>query len=747
MSLDVNTGYNADFNAFVNFASERMATDKKAVARFGVGAAEPLGGSRTIVAADSKDDKVGAFRRKGDQRNLNDAVRTLFKDSIIDMFGGENKIPESVKKAMLLGDYGQGKPLTVRRIMSVKNAIDADGTAKARAEREAVIANHKDAPANTSEAKLAKFGGPFVSSEERFAKGVELFDKMRIAMDGFPQKDRDRIAINLSKAGEGDTKMFDTMYRMVLENVERNHEADLDDGAELFTRANNSTIRLALLEYTGSGFKSVMSLPPEKREVLAHILDRFLEEFKGSIRQGERPVVQDDFVQRLVANINELDRLDKGGRLTAKALVKACYPDERNPGDFDLGNAIYADVKNMDFHLKFQAHLRTHSFYGLDDGEYRVGDVSYTEAMDSAADDVKDILGEEFVPKDTSLDNMVRPDEFIKNVEGLFNKAIAENSKVDVDDIGDAAYKHMHRLAVERRIGREIDQIALAKGLKDVSGANMAYMLLNRYPRLYDAFLEANNPAEAEAALAAIRRQMEEAVDRQIVLVNLERPTADKIVSLVAGRLGITSEEARGMLKFDIELKAKTNQIISAVQNGRLAGCREPGFDPAVVFDEIARNMANAYIAKYDEIDAIEGVSDEVKALWKADISAEKKPSEYDLSKIVSFASKIDVADLAEKLADDKATKDEKIAAIKRLCDRMKEIGFEVFNDWGDIGADERGAICLMALRPAMANTPALKPLLVKEFAQEDNVFKDAMPHLGESGAMVSPLKQLALEP
>ena len=52
-----------------------------------------------------------------------------------------------------------------------------------------------------------------------------------------------------------------------------------------------------------------------------------------------------------------------------------------------------------------------------------------------------------------------------------------------------------------------------------------------------------------------------------------------------------------------------------------------------------------------------------------------------------------------------------------------------------------------MSLRPALANTPALKPLLEKEFAQDGNLFDEAMPQLGEHGTVVAQLKQLALEP
>ena len=61
----------------------------------------------------------------------NDVFRNfaqLFRDSVASMFGGEAKIPESVKKAMILGDYNSGKPLTARRILAVKAAIDKAGT-------------------------------------------------------------------------------------------------------------------------------------------------------------------------------------------------------------------------------------------------------------------------------------------------------------------------------------------------------------------------------------------------------------------------------------------------------------------------------------------------------------------------------------------------------------------------------------------------------------------------------------------
>ena len=130
MPLDIN-GYNASFKAFADFAAQSIEGGKsKAIARAGVAEAGPLAG-RTITAATG--DKVGKIGRSASAKDANNVARGLFKSAIIEMFGGESRIPASVKKAMLLSDYDCGKPLTARRIMAVKKAIDADGTARVKA--------------------------------------------------------------------------------------------------------------------------------------------------------------------------------------------------------------------------------------------------------------------------------------------------------------------------------------------------------------------------------------------------------------------------------------------------------------------------------------------------------------------------------------------------------------------------------------------------------------------------------------
>jgi hypothetical protein len=120
MPLPVN-GYNKTFTAFVQFAENSIRTgDKKAIANV----AETNLGKRKIVA--STTDGVGLagmFRTKFEE-GANDNARKLFLNAVTRMFGGRSKIPESVWSAIKLEDYGHGQPLTARRIIAVKQAID-----------------------------------------------------------------------------------------------------------------------------------------------------------------------------------------------------------------------------------------------------------------------------------------------------------------------------------------------------------------------------------------------------------------------------------------------------------------------------------------------------------------------------------------------------------------------------------------------------------------------------------------------
>ena len=148
MALDVN-GYNATFRMFADFAQKSIdAGQKKAIANIGT---QALNGRNIKVVVASKTDSVGGlFTRTLTEESRNNATRSAFLRAVAGMFGGSKNIPPEVMKALNLDDYGHGQPLTARRIMAVKTAIDASGVAKARSaelKRQAEVAR-EDAKLN-----------------------------------------------------------------------------------------------------------------------------------------------------------------------------------------------------------------------------------------------------------------------------------------------------------------------------------------------------------------------------------------------------------------------------------------------------------------------------------------------------------------------------------------------------------------------------------------------------------------------
>ena len=127
MALEVNNQnlfQNAQFQQFADFAETAVKAGKeKAIARLDVG---ELGGIANRTIKPGSGDWVGiGVGRLSSLKKANNTTRDAFMKAVADMFGGENHIPDSVKVAMKLEDYGKGKPLTARRILAVKAAIDA----------------------------------------------------------------------------------------------------------------------------------------------------------------------------------------------------------------------------------------------------------------------------------------------------------------------------------------------------------------------------------------------------------------------------------------------------------------------------------------------------------------------------------------------------------------------------------------------------------------------------------------------
>ena len=124
--MPVGIHYNEQFAAYAEFATESVAAGKsKSVVRT-ANDADATATDRMKAAPNDGPGGFAALFRSGASKKANDIARDIFRQSVYDIFGGESLVPPSVREAMKLEDYGSGKPLTARRILAVKEAIDQE---------------------------------------------------------------------------------------------------------------------------------------------------------------------------------------------------------------------------------------------------------------------------------------------------------------------------------------------------------------------------------------------------------------------------------------------------------------------------------------------------------------------------------------------------------------------------------------------------------------------------------------------
>ena len=391
MPINAADGYSAQFSQFVRFAEqEAKPTESKSIARL-----DQSGGSlatRTITAG--TDDKAYAFRRSSESKEANNAVRDLFKDAVAEMFGGESRIPESVRKAMEMKDYGCGKPLTARRIMAVKAAVDAYNTAGAvdffakrsndalaarfgytQAEKLKInrVANlYMAACPGISEDlvllevmtpgrkanRLMEYGGRFLADAKSFSQGLKLLDDFatwhadlnsQVKITGHKTS---LTAIN--QHGDLGSKPYG-LERVVFEELASNRSISLSGTPEeVFGMKNNPAMRFFGRDFAAGRTFTFIQMTPEQRALFFRCTDLLLpitESGNAAAKSVGAPTVA-----RLLRHFDELKRLQAKGQLTKETVWATCFQDARpHPPQGNPGVAIVSHMMNLDDQAK--AHV------------------------------------------------------------------------------------------------------------------------------------------------------------------------------------------------------------------------------------------------------------------------------------------------------------------------------------------------------------------------------------------------------
>ena len=138
MAINLNDAlYGAQFRAFQALANDTKLDQDSLVSvdesNRGKGLLNEAGERRKIVVKNDGDEIRSLanpfFSRKKTQRDLNNEVRNLFKETVLKVCGAKtlDDLPKAVQDVMKKGDYDNGgHPLSLRRIRAVTSAILAE---------------------------------------------------------------------------------------------------------------------------------------------------------------------------------------------------------------------------------------------------------------------------------------------------------------------------------------------------------------------------------------------------------------------------------------------------------------------------------------------------------------------------------------------------------------------------------------------------------------------------------------------
>ena len=309
------------------------------------------------------------------------------------MFGGENHIPDSVKAAMKLEDYGKGKPLTARRILAVKAAIDADGTydrllatfGNANSENFAKnkgwsaaelpklaraahilssITGRNDLEAiamlstpDSMENRLLNYGGRFLENAASFRDGLRPLNAFSVWFTGV----NEALAENGGAQGERKEGMSPTllnascssftagmlrgMEKFVFECIAHDPSFDLSgtDHEKLFGMENNVVTHFFGRQLHDACTQTIAQVPPEKRKTFFSAVTMFFPLVDNAAdanipgkKRGE-PMDVKMAIARVLKHLDKIAGLEARGELTFENVARLVVPEL--PPDSECGFA------------------------------------------------------------------------------------------------------------------------------------------------------------------------------------------------------------------------------------------------------------------------------------------------------------------------------------------------------------------------------------------------------------------------
>lgn len=329
--------------------------------------------------------------------------------------------------------------------------------------------------------------------------------------------------------------------------------------------------------------------------------------------------------------------------------------------------------------------------------------------LDKLLGEMRGVYGEESVPANADFYKFVPGAVFGGAVRPIAATATAQHRFLGVEETKDALRDECRQGAASEFAQKAVERYAAANGLEKPA-TSFGIDLLKRKDALREELLACKNPGEAEEVM----KRHEDDIREQLEFVKSVAAERGKLKDIaldrIADALGVSADEAEGMTDFG-RLTLMAGDMARKMVAGTYPGCKEKGFDVAATFTLVVDRFVKTRVDLIREVDEQEGVSKEVKALWKKDILKTQKPDELHASRIMKLMAHYGDNLMRNRLhgvIDPGITVEER---AKRLCDFAGSLNAEFVTlfgeeDWTEMGPDERDPLFEMLLRAVVDKMP-----------------------------------------
>jgi len=295
--------------------------------------------ARRILAVSKAIDQTGILIDRAKA-----AKKTASMDLYVKTFA-ENK--ELMAQAKKLGFTAGETPKLAKAVLFASKALGISET----------DALKKIGTPGSKENRLYEYGGRFLKSATNFKHGLRLLDAFKTwyedgkkwydshtkgLVTDFSTADT-MTKLNAGSAMFGNKLSARGLEAMIFEELGSDQRYSLTNGSaeELFGFANNPATRFFGRDFQATAFGTMANVPPEKRRVVFAAFDAFA--LMAGDRAGARKMQNmraSEFkirnngihIARVLKNFDAIKVLLDDGKLTAKDVVKICYPEIKKPG-------------------------------------------------------------------------------------------------------------------------------------------------------------------------------------------------------------------------------------------------------------------------------------------------------------------------------------------------------------------------------------------------------------------------------